>query len=319
MPVLLLTEDDVRRLLTMDAALEAVEAGFRKLGLDEAENVPRTRCRTDHVMLHVLSAAAKGIGYLGTKSYTTTRQGARFHVTLYDGRTGELLAMMHADYLGQVRTGAASGVATKYLARPEAATVGLFGTGKQARTQLLAVCKVRPVKRVQVFSRSEERRRRFAAEMSEACGAEVVPVDRPESAARDQDIVITATTSTEPVLRGDWLADGTHLNVIGSNYLGKAEVDTAALRRANLIVVDSKDQARREAGDLMPALEEGVIHGTDIVELGTVVLGQSRGRRTPQDVTLFKSLGIGLEDVVVAARVYAAAREQGVGRMIEWG
>src|SRR6478672_9565039 len=117
MSVLLLTEDDVRGLLTMDDALEAVEAGLRKLALDEAENVPRSRCRTDHVMMHVLSAAAKGLGYLGYKVYTTSRQGARFHFGLFDGRSGELLALMHADYLGQVRTGAAGGVATKYLAR----------------------------------------------------------------------------------------------------------------------------------------------------------------------------------------------------------
>src|SRR5205085_7693260 len=139
------------------------------------------------------------------------------------GRSGELVALIHADYLGQVRTGAASGVATKYLARPEAASVGLYGTGKQARTQLLAVCKVRPVRRVQVYSPNAEHRRQFAAEMSRECGTEVMPVDQPEAAARDLDIVITATASREPVLCGDWLADGTHLNVIGSNFLSKAE------------------------------------------------------------------------------------------------
>src|SRR5438270_8869686 len=158
MPVLLLTEDDVRRLLTMDDALVAVETGLRRLALDEAENVPRSRCRTDHVMLHVLSAAAKGVGYLGYKAYTTSKSGARFHVALFDGRTGELLSLMEADYLGQVRTGAASGVATKYLARPDASTVGIFGTGKQAKTQIEAVCAVRPVKRVHVYSRSKENR-----------------------------------------------------------------------------------------------------------------------------------------------------------------
>jgi ornithine cyclodeaminase/alanine dehydrogenase-like protein (mu-crystallin family) len=317
-PVLLLTEDDVRGLLTMEAALEAVETGLRKLALDEAENVPRSRCRTDHVVLHVMSAAAKGMGYLGYKAYTTGRQGARFHVALYDGRSGELLSLMHADYLGQVRTGAASGVATKYLARPESATVGLFGTGKQARTQLIAVCKVQPVSRVHVYSRSEENRRRFAEEMSRECGVEVVPVDRPELAARGLDVVITATTSREPVLFGDWLAEGTHLNVVGSNFLGKAEVDTATLRRAGLIVVDSKEQARIEAGDLAPALDEGVIHWANVVELGSVVVGRARGRRSPQEVTLFKSLGIAIEDMAVAARVYALARERGIGREIEW-
>src|SRR5579885_3289906 len=179
MSVLYLTEDDVRQLLTMDLALSAVEAAFRKLALDEAENVPRQRCQTDHVMLHVLPAAAKTLDAIGYKAYTTGRFPAQFHVTLFDPRTGGMAAILQADYLGQVRTGAASGVATRKLARPDAATAGLLGTGKQARTQLLAVCKVRAVKRVRVYGRDEERRKRFAEEMSRECGTEVAPVATP--------------------------------------------------------------------------------------------------------------------------------------------
>ncbi len=318
MSVLLLTEDDVRRLLTMPAALEAVEAGLRKLALDEAENVPRSRCRTDHVMLHVMSAAAKGVGYLGYKAYTTTRGGARFHVGLFDGRTGALVALIEADYLGQVRTGAASGVATKYLANPDAATVGVYGAGKQARTQLQAVCAVRPVKRAAVYSRSEGSRRRFADEMSRTCGVEVVPVDRPELAARGQEIIITATSATEPVLRGEWVEAGAHLNVVGSNWLSKAEIDVATVRRAGVVVVDSREQAMIEAGDLAPAVEAGVLRWGDVAELGAVLVGSARGRGGPADVTLFKSVGLAIEDVVTAARVYEAAKEQGVGRAIDW-
>jgi ornithine cyclodeaminase/alanine dehydrogenase-like protein (mu-crystallin family) len=318
MPVLLLGEDDVGRLLSMEEALAAVEAGFRKLAVDEAENVPRSRCRTDHVMLHVLSAAAKGLNAIGYKAYTTSRQGTHFHVGLYDGRTGDLLALIRADLLGQMRTGAASGVATKYMARPDAATVGLYGTGKQARTQLLAVCRVRPVRRVRVYSRSAENRRRFAEQMAAECGVAVEPVERPEEAARGQDVVITATTSCEPVLCGDWLDNGTHLNVIGSNFLSKTEVDVAAVRRAATVVVDCKEQAHLEAGDLTPAVEQGVLRWADVVELSAVVVGQSPGRKRPADVTLFKSLGLGIEDVAVAARVYALAREQGVGRDVDW-
>jgi alanine dehydrogenase len=143
MPVLLLTEEDVRQVLTMEMALEGVEEGLRKLALDEAQNVPRSRVQTDHAMLHVMSASAKTIGVLGAKLYVTSRKGAHFHVALYDGRAGTMLALIQADYLGQVRTGAASGVATEYMARPDACEVGLFGSGKQARTQLLAVCRVR--------------------------------------------------------------------------------------------------------------------------------------------------------------------------------
>jgi ornithine cyclodeaminase/alanine dehydrogenase-like protein (mu-crystallin family) len=318
MPVLLLTEDEVRQVLTMDLALEAVEQALRKWGLDEAENVSRTRCQTDHAMLHVLSASAKTLGVMGLKAYSTTRKGAQFHVALYDSKSGALLSLMHADYLGQVRTGAASGVATKYQARPDAVEVGLFGTGKQARTQVQAICRVRQINRVCVYGRNEENRRRFAAEMSSLCEVEVEPVSRPEMAAEDKDVVITATDSREPVLSGHWLAEGTHLNAIGSNFLRKREVDVVAVRRCASIVVDSKDQARLEAGDLVAAVEENGLRWADVHELAQVIVGRYPGRTRPQDITMFKSLGIGLEDVAVAARVYAKAKEAGMGRWLEW-
>jgi ornithine cyclodeaminase/alanine dehydrogenase-like protein (mu-crystallin family) len=318
MSVLLLTEDDVRRLLTMDMAMEAVEQVLRKQALEEAQNIPRARCQTDHAMLHMLSGAAKTMGIMGYKAYSTTRKGAHFHVGLYDGKTGALLALIQADYLGQVRTGAASGVATQYMARHDAEEIGVFGTGKQARTQLLAVCKVRKVRHVHVYSPNDEHRRQFAKDMSEVCQCDIDPVPRPELAAQDKDIVITATTSREPVLSGNWLAEGTHLNVIGSNFLGKAEVDAVAVRRCESIIVDSKDQARLEAGDFAQALEEGSIHWADVHELGQVIVGRFTGRAHPQDVTMFKSLGIALEDIAVAAKIYAKAIEAGAGKTIDW-
>lgn len=315
---LLLTEDEVRQVLTMDMALAAVEDVLRQLALDEAHNIPRARSQADQAMLHLMGASAKKLGVMGYKVYATTRRGASFHVGLFEARTGELLALMQADYLGQMRTGAASGVATQYMARPDAAEVGLFGAGKQARTQVQAVCRVRKVRRVQVYSRNEEHRRTFAAEMSALCEVEVVPVPRPEQAAEDKDIVITATSSREPVFNGNWLAEGTHINAIGSNYLSKAELDPVAVRRCDSIMVDSKDQARLEAGDFVQALEDGVIHWADIHELGQVIVGRYTGRAHAQDVTLFKSLGIALEDVAVAARVFAAARSAGLGRPLDW-
>jgi ornithine cyclodeaminase/alanine dehydrogenase-like protein (mu-crystallin family) len=318
MPVLLLTEEEVRHLLTMETALAAVEDGLRKLALDEAQSVPRARLQTDHAMLHVMSAAAKTLGVMGYKSYSTSRKGALFHVGLYDGKSGALLALVQADHLGQVRTGAASGVATQYLARPDATEVGLFGSGKQARTQLQAVCKVRRIRRAQVYSPNEEHRRRFAAEMSDLCQTEVEPVPRPEMAAEDKDIIITATSSREPVLNGHWIAEGTHVNAIGANFLGKAEVDAVGVRRCDAIVVDSKEQARLEAGDFVQPLEDGSIHWADIHELGQIIVGRYTGRAHAQDVTLFKSLGIAIEDIAVAARVYVKAQEAKVGRWLEW-
>lgn len=313
MPVLYLTEDDVRSLLTMDLALAAVEAAFRKLSLDEAENVPRQRCQTDQVMLHVLPAAAKTLGAVGFKAYTTGRFPAQFHVTLFDPKTGAMTALLQADYLGQVRTGAATGVATRKLARPDAATVGLYGTGKQARTQLEAVCAVRAIKRVQVFSRDTDRCAAFAAEMSEVCRTDVAPVSAPE-AAQGEDIVIAATNSREPVLRGGWLAAGTHVNLIGSNFLTKAEADVEVFRRAGLVTVDGKDQAKHEAGDFVAAIKEGVLHWSDIHELGHVLVGRYPGRQSAEQITVFKSLGLGVEDIAVAAKVVELARHRGVGR-----
>jgi ornithine cyclodeaminase/alanine dehydrogenase-like protein (mu-crystallin family) len=311
---LYLTETEVEQLVTMELALEAVSTAFRKLGLEEAENVPRQRCQTDHVMLHVLPAAAKTLEIIGFKAYTSSKQGTHFHVTLYDGKTGQLLAWLEADVLGQFRTGAATGVATRRLARTDARTLGCLGTGKQARTQILAVCKVRSIEQVRVYSRQPERRRAFAERLSHETGVEVLPVDRAEDAVRDMDIIITATTAREPVLLGAWLSPGQHINLIGSNMITKAEADVEVFRRATLVVVDSKDQARLEAGDFVAPLNSGVLKWADIIELAPLIIGRYPGRQAREDITIFKSLGLGIEDIVLAARIVELARAQGLGR-----
>lgn len=317
--VLLLTEDEVRRVLTMDLALEAVEQGLRKMALDEAHNIPRQRAVTDHAVLHVMAATAKSLGVMGSKVYATSRKGPpTFVVSVFDGKTAALLALIQADHLGQVRTGAASGVATKYMARADASEVGVFGSGKQAKTQLEAICKVRKVRRVCVYSPNDEHRKAFAREMSAKCEVEVVAVTRPEQAAEDKDIIATATTSREPVLLGHWVPQGCHINAIGSNFLGKAELEVSVLRKCADVVVDSKDQARIEAGDFTQAIEDGALHWSDVRELGQVIVGRYPVRKQQGDVTLFKSLGIAIEDVVVGSRVYQKALAEGVGRLIDW-
>lgn len=209
-------------------------------------------------------------------------------------------------------------MATRIMARPDASLVGVYGSGGQARTQLEAICRVRTIRRAVVWSPTEAKRQAFAREMSERCGVEVVPASRPEQAAEEMDILITATTSREPVLFGSWLAPGCHINAIGSNFLSKAELDVAVFRKCADVVVDSKDQARLEAGDFTAAIEEGVLHWSDIRELGQVLIGRYPVRRRAEDVTLFKSLGIAIEDIAVAARVYQKAVAEGVGRMIDW-
>lgn len=314
MGIYYLTEAEVARVLTMELALETTAAAFRKLALEEAENAPRQRVRTDHVMLHVLPAAAKTLGALGFKAYTTAKQAARFYVTLFDPKHGGVTAIVEGDLLGQFRTGAASGVATKKLARADASTVGLFGTGKQACTQLLAVCKVRPIKKAHVYGRDAERRKAFAAQLAQETGVEVVPVEKPEEAARGLDVVITATSAKEPVLLGEWVGEGQHLNVIGSNFLGKAETDVEVFRRTNLVTVDSKEQGKLEAGDIDQAVKAGVLEWGDVYDFAPVLVGKYPGRESPHDVTLFKSLGLGIEDIALAVRVVELAKQQGVGR-----
>jgi ornithine cyclodeaminase/alanine dehydrogenase-like protein (mu-crystallin family) len=175
------------------------------------------------------------------------------------------------------------------------------------------VCKVRNVSRVHVYSRDESRRTAFAAEMARTCQAEVVPVTRPEEAARGLDIIITITTSREPVLAGAWVEEGAHLNLAGSNFLAKTETDVEVFRRASLIAVDSREQARLEAGDFVAPLREGILHWSDVYELSHILTGRYPGREAAADVTLFKSLGLGIEDVAVATRVVELARQKGVG------
>jgi ornithine cyclodeaminase/alanine dehydrogenase-like protein (mu-crystallin family) len=314
MPILYLTEAEVSQVLTMELALDAVASAFRKLALEEAVNNPRQRCQTDQVMLHVLPAAAKTLGALGFKAYTTTKAGAQFQVTLFDPKQGGITAILEADALGQYRTGAASGVATKKLARADASTVGMFGTGKQARTQLLAMCKVRPIQKAFVYGRDAERRVAFTKQLSQETGVEVVPVDTPEQAAKGHDIVITATTAREPVLLGEWVSEGQHLNIIGSNFLGKSETDVEVFRRTQVVSVDSKEQAKLEAGDFVEPIKAGVLQWVDVHEFAPLLVGRYPGRESPQDVTLFKSLGLGIQDVALAVKVVELAKQRGLGR-----
>jgi ornithine cyclodeaminase/alanine dehydrogenase-like protein (mu-crystallin family) len=317
MTALYLTEDDVAWLLDIDTAIECVEEAFRQWGQERADNVPRRRVRAGNAaMLHVLSAGADYLGYVGYKAYVTTRTGARFQFGLYDARTGSPAALIEANLLGQMRTGAASGVATKYMARPDAKIVGCFGTGFQARAQLKAVCSVRRIERVEVYGRSDDRRQKFAEEMSELCNVPVVPVHSPEDVAAEKDIVICATSSPVPLFDGHALSEGTHLNVIGSNYLTKAEIDVTTIRRADHIICDSIEACKMEAGDFVPALEDGSLDWPRVHELADVVHDRETGRAHSEDITLFKSVGLALEDLAVAVKILNKARIEGIGQQL---
>ena len=313
MSAILLSETDVRELIDMPSSIEVIEQAFRHLATGEARNVPRARVKGAGCLLHSMSASADWLELVGWKSYTTTRSSMKFHVAVYDSRSGAMQALIEADWLGQLRTGAASGVATRHMARQDASTVGLLGTGTQAATQLMAVCAVRDIKRVDVFGRDENRRRRFCDELSQRCETEVLPVGSSAAAVESKDIVVTATTAREPVFVGGDLADGVHINAIGSNFLQKAEIDAETVRRADRIVCDSIEQCRIEAGEFSAALEQGVTSWDIMHELSDVVAGRVSGRESETETTLFKSVGIALEDVAMAGELLSRAHDQGRG------
>lgn len=313
MSVLYIGEDDVRQLIDMEESITLMEQLFTQIGTPATDNAPRSRVRGEGVMLHTMSAAADYLGYVGWKAYITTEKGAQFHVAIYDRNSGRMVALIEADYLGQMRTGAVSGVAAESMARPDAAVVGVLGAGLQARTQLKAVCTVRNIQRVEVYSRREEHRKLFAEEMSQWCDTEVIPVHAPDVAAAEKDIVICATTSRVPLFDGRILDEGTHLNVVGSNFLHKAEIDVTTVSRADVIVCDSIAQCRVEAGDFREPIAEGHTDWSLMHELSDVVQGKAVGRKTAESITLFKSVGLAIEDVAMGVQLYQWAVEDGLG------
>ncbi|MBN1569981.1 MAG: ornithine cyclodeaminase family protein [Acidobacteria bacterium] len=310
-----LREADVEKLATVNMAIDAIEEAFKLQGEQNIDLAPRRRCRIGQGILHVMSASLPTLGYAGLKSYTSVAGINRFAVLLYNG-DGQLIALIDANKLGQLRTGAASAIATKYMARQESSRLGIFGTGFQARAQLQAVCLVRPIKTVIAYSRDPEKRERFCREMTEALGIPVNPASIPEEAAGDMDIIITATNSKEPVFKGEWISKGTHINAIGANFLSRREVDVETVGKSACVVVDSLEQARLESGDLEFAAKEEAFYWEDAKELGLVVIGEFPGREEDGEITLFESQGIALEDVAFAARIYEQALKAGVGERL---
>jgi alanine dehydrogenase len=300
--------------------LEAVEKSFRTQAAGESSLHPRRRFELpDRVFLNYMAAANRADGWMGLKIYTVARGAARFVVLLYRAATGELAAIIEADYLGQMRTGAATGVATKYMARADARFAGIVGTGLQARTQLRAVSEVRKLERIRAFGRDPVRRADFCQEMREQLGVPVVAASSAEEAVRDAEIVITMTNTIKPVVSGEWLAPGTHVNAAGANFAFRRELDGEAVSRAGIIAVDSKEQAQTEAGDLIEAFKEG--HGSweRVCELAEIVSGKLPGRSDSEQIMLFKSIGIATWDIAVATRVFERAEHQGLGRQVPLG
>jgi ornithine cyclodeaminase/alanine dehydrogenase-like protein (mu-crystallin family) len=289
--MLYLSEEDVKQLLPMQEAIGVMRGAFEALAEGRAINQPRRRLILDTgSALHSMAGSYRN--YFGTKFYSVNpRYGMHAYFMLYDAKTAEPLALMEANHLGQIRTGAASGYATDLLANPQADTLAVIGSGFQARTQVAAIRAVRPIKTVRVWSRDPEKRRKFA----EDCGAQAVATA--EEAVRGAQIVITATNAQDPVLEDAWIAPGTMLNAMGSNVANRRELPSELVRRAALVAVDSLEQARIEAGDLILSNS-----WENAVELQNV-----QRHFDPSQITIFKSLGICVEDVAAGAFVYERA------------
>ena len=309
-----INEKEVAQILAMPKTIELVEASLRARAEGRAIDVPRVRARAPTGTLHILEAAAPDLKLIGYKAYySNPGKGARYHVHLIDTDSGKLLAMIEASHLGMVRTGAASGVATKYMAREDAATVGMIGAGKQAVGQLEAVCAVRKIREVKVYSRNIDRAREFCAALSGRLGVKMEPVATAMDAVRGVDIVNVITKATEPVLLGAWLEPGQHINAAGSNALTRRELDVAAITRCARVVVDSRGTARNECGDLLPLVETGKVDWDALPELGELITGRVAGRRARDEITLYESHGMGIQDIYTGHHILEVARRQNIG------
>ncbi len=308
-----LTEADVDRLLDMELAVDALDEAFKARAVGEVTNTARSRMPIGGGSYNLMAASWPAKGVVGHKSYTAGPGGARFHVAIFSTNGDGLLAMIEASRLGQVRTGAASGLATRYLANGGPISVGMIGSGYQAETQLEAIASCCDVTSAKVFSRREESRDRFAAAASERLGIAVAAAGSREECAEGVQVLVAVTSSVDPVITGDMLSAGMHVNAAGNNSWLKRELDTSAVVKCDVVVVDDVDQAKIECGELMRAAEIGRFSWDEAIPIHAVAGGGHRGRTDSSQITLFESQGLALEDLAVGERLYRMALEQGIG------
>ena len=323
--MLLLSEDDVRRLLSMDDLIEAMHAALVEFSGGRVQQPLRTVLEVgpQHAFFGVMPAHIPKSGALGTKLVTVfgsnTAIGLPSHlatILLLDSTTGELQCVMDGRFITEARTAAVSAVSARLLAREDASTLAILGSGVQARSHLDAITRVRPVRDVRVWSPSEERRRAFVDEMQPSTSATLSTASSAQDAVRGADLIVLATASREAVVRSEWIADGAHIAAVGACRPDQREMEAALVARARLFV-DSRTGALAEAGDVVLAMRDGAIDETHIAgELGELAGGRIAGRRDPGEVTLFKSLGMAVEDVAAAHLAYVRAAERGLGRGI---
>ena len=315
---LFLRDEHVSQCVSMNEMLTAIENMQTHYGQGRAYNLGRRKIIAETGMLSVMGGGLYYEGVLGVKTYTVVRGSYSFQVSLYDAETGKLLCYTQANRLGQLRTGATTGVAVKHLANSGPVTVGIIGTGGQAPTQLQAVASVRELAGVKAFSRNAERRADFAARMSESLGVEVKAAETNAEAVEGCDVVIGIAATTEPVIRGDWLNEGATVIGAGPTTWRVGEVDEKTLTRADKLFVDSLEQTSIEAGDIAAAVDKGLLNWSQLTELRYAVCGAIQGRDNAGQIVYAKLMGTGVADVAAAKLAYDNARGRGLGTEMEW-
>src|SRR5712691_669296 len=305
-----LSEDDVRAIVTPADAVDAIEGCLERMAQGVVEIAPRRRLPLDDGRLADMAASDLELGYAGAKVYAGFGDGAAFVVALFSASEPELVAVLEADQLGRLRTGAASAVAARHLARDGAQSLGVIGCGSQAETQVECIRVAVPtIEKVVAYCRTEKKLRAFCKRL----GAEAGDSHRDPA---QQDVVVTITTSRDPVLRGEWLRAGALVCACGANVLGARELDTVVLERAAFVCCDSKQQAALESSDLVEPIERGSLDWLEVHELQEVVAGEVFGRQSDDDIVVFKSNGLAAWDVAIAATAVDEARKRGVGRQL---
>jgi ornithine cyclodeaminase/alanine dehydrogenase-like protein (mu-crystallin family) len=317
MSVLILGPNEVDDLITMDLAIEAVQAAFIGLASGHVHNNMRQREIVKKSVLNTMIASDQDTGYFGLKAYTTVLGHGHMVVLLFRIDNGELEAIIATPKLGATRTGAATGVATNWLSRPNSKVLTIIGAGRQAEAQVEAVLSVRDLQQIRVVDKNSTRMDTFAQRLKSKYSIDIVTHGDVSQAVQGADIIVTVTTSADPILKGEWLEKGTHVNAVGSNRPTARELDGQVLKLADRIVTDSIEQAHIESGDLLLAINEGCIEWDDVIELSEVVGKRIEGRKTSESITVYKSLGIAAEDICTAAAVLAEARKTGKGVEME--
>jgi alanine dehydrogenase len=328
--VLVLTKTDLQEILPIREVIDAVEEGFREFALGNVRmpSRPLVDLPNRRGLLTVMPAyIGGGMDALGVKIVTLYPDNpSKFElpsvlgtVLLNDSKSGDLLAIMEGTYITAMRTAACSAVATKYLARKDAKTVGIFGCGVQGRTHLMAMCKVREIERAKAYDMFPEYRDRYCKDMSKELDVDVIPCDKPKDVVKGSDIIVTVTTSKNPVFKGEWLEDGVHINAVGAHAPDAREVDDLAVKRARRIVVDWREAVLKEgggAGEIVIPITKNLVSEKDIVELGDLIIGKKPGRSNVNEITLFKTVGLAIEDVSTAIKAYELAKDRGVGKTL---